>query len=83
MVKSKKNVLAEVPAVIANDEVVDRVGAGDAFFAITSLLASLNAPPDVLGLIGNVVAADSVRSIGPGAPIKRVNTIQSLATLLK
>ena len=83
VVKSKKNALAEIPAIIAKDEVVDRVGAGDVFFAVTSLLASLNAPPDVLGLIGNVVAADSVRSIGTGARIKRVNTIRSLATLLK
>ena len=83
VVKSKKNALAEIPAIIAKDEVVDRVGAGDVFFAVTSLLASLNAPPDVLGLIGNVVAADSVRSIGTGAPIKRVDTIRSLATLLK
>jgi rfaE bifunctional protein nucleotidyltransferase chain/domain len=83
VVKSKKHALAEIPAIIANDEVVDRVGAGDVFFAVTSLLASLNAPPDVLGLIGNVVAADSVRSIGTGAPIKRVDTIRSLATLLK
>ncbi|MBI2438539.1 MAG: adenylyltransferase/cytidyltransferase family protein, partial [Lentisphaerae bacterium] len=38
-------------------KVVDRVGAGDAFLAVTSLAAAQGAPGEMLGFIGNVVGA--------------------------
>ena len=51
----KDNKLVTVPA-FAKD-IVDTVGAGDAYLAITSPLAYLNAPIDVIGFIGNVAGA--------------------------
>jgi len=36
---------------------IDTVGAGDAYFAITSLLAYMKAPPKVIGYLGNIAGA--------------------------
>ena len=44
--------------------VTDRVGAGDAVLAVTSLLMKLGAPPAVVGLLGNVVGAWAVSFLG-------------------
>ena len=44
--------------------VTDRVGAGDAVLAVTSLLMRLGAPPAVVGLLGNVVGAWAVSFLG-------------------
>jgi sugar/nucleoside kinase (ribokinase family) len=38
-------------------DIVDTVGAGDAYFALTSPLAYLNAPADVIGNVGNIAGA--------------------------
>ena len=42
----------------------DRVGAGDAVLAITSMLMYLGAPPPVVGFLGNLVGAWAVSFIG-------------------
>ena len=44
--------------------VKDRVGAGDAVLAVTSLLARVGAPPAVIGFLGNVVGAWAVSFLG-------------------
>jgi len=44
--------------------VVDRVGAGDAFFGIASLCAAVDAPPDLLSFLGNVAGAEAVAVVG-------------------
>lgn len=46
------------------DKVVDRMGAGDAFFAYTAPLARLGAPPDIIALVGSVAAAIKIGTIG-------------------
>ncbi len=51
----------EIPCL--SNKVVDRVGAGDAYFAITSLLARRGVEPEVLGLVGNAVGAQAVTVI--------------------
>ncbi len=43
--------------------VVDRVGAGDAFFAVTSLCAVLDAPLEILGFLGNVAGAEAAATL--------------------
>ena len=48
----------EVPAFA--QKVVDRIGAGDAFFVITALAARLDTPPELIGFIGNVIGALAV-----------------------
>ena len=45
-------------------KVVDRVGAGDAFFGFTSLCAALDAPLDILAFLGNVAGAEAVAVVG-------------------
>ncbi len=46
------------------DHFVDRIGAGDAVLAITSLLVYQNAPPDVIGLMANATGALAVKVVG-------------------
>lgn len=52
----------EIPSMAT--KVVDRMGAGDTFFAISSLLAVQAAPIEVMGFVGNVAGALSVETIG-------------------
>lgn len=70
----------EVPALAG--QVVDRVGAGDAFLAITSLLAAKGCPMDILGLIGNAASAQAVGTMGNEKPVDRVALIKHLKALL-
>ena len=44
-------------------QVVDRVGAGDALFAVTSPCIYRGMPPDVLGLVGNCVGAMAIEVV--------------------
>jgi bifunctional ADP-heptose synthase (sugar kinase/adenylyltransferase) len=44
--------------------IVDKVGAGDSVFAISSLLAYVDTPPMIIGLLSNIVAAHEVSQLG-------------------
>jgi bifunctional ADP-heptose synthase (sugar kinase/adenylyltransferase) len=63
-------------------KVVDRVGAGDALFSITSLAARLDAPPEVVGLLGNVVGGLAVEVLGNRKSIDRAGVEGVLRPLL-
>lgn len=54
--------IAKVPA-FAN-KVVDKVGAGDAVLAISSMLASVGAPVKVIGFLANLIASHEVSQLG-------------------
>ncbi len=54
--------VVHVPALATR--VVDRIGAGDAFFAITSLAAAVGTSPEILAFLGNVAAAEAVSVVG-------------------
>ncbi|MCK5612800.1 adenylyltransferase/cytidyltransferase family protein [Candidatus Pacearchaeota archaeon] len=71
----------EVPA-FAQD-VIDRIGAGDAFFSITSLASKLSAPIEILGFLGNVVGAEAVRVLGNQKSIEKMSIKKHLTSLLK
>lgn len=71
----------EVPAFATR--VVDRIGAGDAFFAVTALCAAVGAPLDVLGFVGNVVGAEAVASVGNKTSIERTPLSRHIEHLLK
>jgi bifunctional ADP-heptose synthase (sugar kinase/adenylyltransferase) len=45
-------------------EVVDRMGAGDAYLAITSPCVAAGIPMDVVGLLGSAAAALALRTVG-------------------
>ncbi|MFT5285778.1 MAG: bifunctional ADP-heptose synthase (sugar kinase/adenylyltransferase) [Planctomycetota bacterium] len=62
--------------------IVDRVGAGDALFAISSLAARLETPPDLLGFLGNVVGGLAVEVLGNRESIDRSNIEEFIEPLL-
>ena len=78
---SKDEGFFEVPA-FAN-QVVDRVGAGDAVLSVTALCASQQAPMEVIGLIGNVVGAQAVATMGHRSSVERVPLMKHIESLLK
>lgn len=71
----------EVPSFAQN--IVDRVGAGDAFFAITSLAAAQSAPAELIGFIGNIVGALAVEIVGNKKAIDRQSTQKFITNLLR
>jgi len=70
----------EVPAFAL--QVVDRVGAGDAFLAATAPLALLGAPLDLTGFVGNVAGAELVASVGHRRHLQRESFAKHIQTLL-
>jgi cytidyltransferase-like protein len=63
--------------------VVDRVGAGDAVLAVSSLLLAAGAPWDIVAFLGNVVGAEVVAELGNRVPISKVSLARHVTTLLK
>jgi rfaE bifunctional protein nucleotidyltransferase chain/domain len=63
--------------------IVDRMGAGDALFAVTSPCAFRRVPPDLLCFIGNCVGALAVEIVGNRDPIEPVTLFKFIKTLLK
>lgn len=71
----------EVPALAT--KIRDRVGAGDAVLAVTSLLAYVGAPWEIAGFIGNVAGAEVVAELGSRVPLDRVSLSKHIISLLK
>ncbi|MCX5794099.1 MAG: PfkB family carbohydrate kinase [Elusimicrobia bacterium] len=63
--------------------IVDRMGAGDALFAVTSPCAYRRVPPDLLCFIGNCVGALAVEIVGNRKPVDPVALFKFIKTLLK
>lgn len=59
----------EAPALAKT--VVDRIGAGDCVFAVTSLLVRLGAPPDIICFLGNAAGAFKAAHLGNSTPLQR------------
>ena len=64
-------------------QVVDTVGAGDAFLAVTSPVVANGAPMDIVGLIGNAVGAMKVGIVGHRSAVAKVPLMKYLTALLK
>ncbi len=64
-------------------KIVDRVGAGDAVLALTSLFAYFNAPADLIAFIGNVVGAEAVGIMGNKDNIHKVSLMKHINHILK
>ncbi|HTY45837.1 MAG TPA: PfkB family carbohydrate kinase [Patescibacteria group bacterium] len=78
---SKKEGFAAIP--IFSKEVVDRIGAGDAFFSITSPCAHKKVPMEVVGFIGNAVGAMKVLIVGNRSSVEPVPLYKYIGTLIK
>jgi sugar/nucleoside kinase (ribokinase family) len=64
-------------------KVVDRVGAGDAFFGFTSLCAVLDAPLDILAFLGNVAGAEAVAVVGNKQTMDSLPLMRHIESLFK
>jgi rfaE bifunctional protein kinase chain/domain/rfaE bifunctional protein nucleotidyltransferase chain/domain len=62
---------------------VDRVGAGDAVFAIGSICSVLGAPIDIVGFIGSAVGSEAVGIVGNQRYIERAPLLKHIEALLK
>lgn len=63
--------------------VVDRVGAGDAVLALTSLMAATGVPAAIINFVGNIVGANAVTIIGNKSAIDRTVLFKGITSLLK
>jgi rfaE bifunctional protein nucleotidyltransferase chain/domain len=70
-----------VPSLSSN--VVDRIGAGDALFSLTSMAAAQSVNDEILGFIGNVAGAQAVNILGNQKSIEKLNLKKFIKTLLK
>ena len=70
-----------IPAFTSN--IVDRVGAGDAVLAVTSLCVAQNAPMEIVGFIANLAGAHAVGMVANQRSIDRVALMKHIETVLK
>jgi rfaE bifunctional protein nucleotidyltransferase chain/domain len=63
--------------------VVDTVGAGDAFLAVTAPLVAAGGRMDMVGFVGNVVGAIKVEIVGHRHSIEKAALIKGITGLLK
>jgi rfaE bifunctional protein nucleotidyltransferase chain/domain len=73
--------IVEVPAFAG--KVVDRIGAGDAFMALTAPCVAQQAPLEVVGFVGNAVGAQMVATVGNREPVSQVGLVRYIEHLLK
>ncbi|MCB1084925.1 MAG: adenylyltransferase/cytidyltransferase family protein [Chlamydiia bacterium] len=71
----------QIPALVTNT--VDRVGAGDSFFALAALCAAKGYPISLAGFLGSIASALNVQIVGNKEPIKKVPFLKFLTRLLK
>jgi len=64
-------------------QIVDVVGAGDAFFAYTAPLMALGVPQDLTSFIGNAVGALAVQIVCNRNPVDVVDLMKYITRLLK
>jgi sugar/nucleoside kinase (ribokinase family) len=69
----------EVPAFTAR--IVDRVGAGDAVFAVSALCAREKMPLELAGLVANAVGAEAVGIVANRSAIQRAELFDYLHAL--
>lgn len=81
LVYSDDNGFFSVP--VFSREAVDRIGAGDAYFAVTSPCVAAQFPPDLVGFIGNAVGALKIRIVGNRSSVEPVPLFKYITTLLK
>ncbi|MDD5438950.1 MAG: PfkB family carbohydrate kinase [Candidatus Omnitrophica bacterium] len=81
LVYEKKSGFSHIP--IFSKQIVDRIGAGDAFLAVTSPVVRGKNPLDVVGFIGNAVGALAVLIVGNRTPVESVPLYKFIRSLLK
>lgn len=77
----KKEGFRQIP--VFSKEVIDRIGAGDAYFSITSLCVLKENPMEVIGFIGNAAGAMKVLIVGNRSSVEPVPLFKYITALLK
>lgn len=70
----------EIP--VFSRDVVDRMGAGDAYLSVTSPCVASGMPMDVVGVVGSAVAALAVRIVGNRSSVEPAALAEFLTALL-
>lgn len=78
---SKKEGFSEIP--VLSKEVLDRIGAGDAFFSFAAPCAARGNPMELVGFIGNAVGAMKVLIVGNRSAVEPVPLRKYISALLK
>ncbi|GAH89354.1 unnamed protein product, partial [marine sediment metagenome] len=78
---SSRDGFFEIPAL--TDRAVDRLGAGDAYVAVTTPCVASGYPMDSVGFIGNAVGALQVQIVGNKEPVEPVALFKFIKALLK
>lgn len=78
---SKEDGFHETPAFSNN--VVDAIGAGDAFFAFVSPCFAAGLPHDMVSFIGNAVGSLAVQIVCNREPVNNVDLVKFMTRLLK
>ena len=68
---------------VLSTKVVDRVGAGDAYFSLAAPLIASAAPMDAVGFLGNIAGAIAVTIVGNREPVRPEAVMQFAQTLMK
>lgn len=63
-------------------DVIDTTGAGDAYFALTSLLVKQSVPAELIPFLGNCFAGLKTRIIGNKRSVSKVDLIKTVRALL-
>jgi rfaE bifunctional protein nucleotidyltransferase chain/domain len=71
----------QVPAF--SNRIVDTMGAGDAFLAVTAPLAAVAEDMEMVGFIGNVVGSIKVGIVGHRHSVDKASVLKYIQTLLK
>jgi sugar/nucleoside kinase (ribokinase family) len=66
-----------------DDSVVDPIGAGDAFFAMTSLLVKAECPDVMIPFLGNVFAGLKAKILGNKAAVPKSALLKAVNSILR
>jgi len=77
----RKSEFQRAPAFAAN--IVDKVGAGDALFAVTALAAFMEHPLDIVAFLGNITGSLAVETMGNAKAVGRDAMSKFITSILK
>ena len=78
---NREHGFAEGPGFTQN--FVDRIGSGDAVLAVTSPIAAVGAPPDIVTLVGNLAGSEAVKTVGHRSSLDYQSFKKYLTSILK
>lgn len=80
LVYDKDEGFFEIP--VFSRDIIDRVGAGDAYFSVATLCVAAGFPSELIGFIGNAVGALKIRIVGNKSSIEPASLFKYIKTLL-